>query len=201
MLLLPGKCIQHLLSPNQWWSGNMAQCLLTWRRLQWLSQMWTSSTRRQSYFMPVSSLQFKYICAAFQRLCYSKPTLSKKKTKRQISLQWPMQPPWLSWQLKILAALSRNLLYSKTQTQTPRNLMFSHRKRYECCSAAPTTRIHTHSLSLCFFITHSEFFTRLIFTSIFIPGKWIGRVLFWKMSLFISYSLLFVHFSKKWVHS
>lgn len=146
MLLLPGKCIQHLLSPNQWWSGNMAQCLLTWRRLQWLSQMWTSSTRRQSYFMPVSSLQFKYICAAFQRLCYSKPTLSKKKTKRQISLQWPMQPPWLSWQLKILAALSRNLLYSKTQTQTPRNLMFSHRKRYECCSAAPTTRIHTQSL-------------------------------------------------------
>lgn len=89
-----------------------------------------------------------YICGANQTLCYPEATFSKKKKERKswISLQRPVQPPWLPWQL-----------YSKTQTC--RNLMLCHRNWYECCTTAPPqrTHTHTHSVSLCFYITHPEF--------------------------------------------
>lgn len=123
------------------------------------------------------------------RKCTSDVVCYLQATSRR---EFPVQPPWLSWQLK-LAALSRNLQYSKAQT--PRNLMLCHTNWYECY-ALPE---HAYTLTLCLILLHhsSWICTRLIFY--FYTRKMNsseGSILFWKMSLFISYSFLFIHFPR-----
>lgn len=70
------------------------------------------------------------------------------------------------------------------QKHKPRNLLLCHRKWYECCTASFQC---THSQSLCMLLYHSSWVcTRLIFTSIFITGKWAPAQA--------------MYYSGKWVH-
>lgn len=83
------------------------------------------------------------------------------------------------------------------KTQTCRNLMLCHRNWYECGAAPPQ---HTYTLTVSLYDSTSlilSLYSPLIhvyfYSSKINPST--GSVLFRKMSLFISHSLLFFHFS------
>lgn len=130
--------------------------------------------------------------AVRQTLCCPKPTSSKKRVEflcsYQCSLHGCLDNSRFSWPSAEL----------DSKAQTPRNLMLRHRKWCEC---SPSKRTYTHVVSTSLILSlyspriHIYFYNRKMNSST-------GNVLFWKSSLFISYSLLFIQYPRnEFIHN
>lgn len=112
------------------WTFLFLSLSVSWSLLKWLQGQ---SPEWMSLFADLHILP-----NVNQTLCYPEATFSEKASRIWISLWWPMQPRWLSWQR-----------YSKTQTC--RNLLLCHRDWFDC-RTAPSNRTCTLTVS-----SHPEF--------------------------------------------